>query len=100
MTNEFRHYDGCRHRDPDNCGACALTDTRQAVPNYAAWPLAYMENGRIIPAKWKAAFFAETRGSNRAYAENVLRTLNGCSDESIHWQLFAALRMGLVWAGV
>lgn len=23
-TREFEHYNGCRMRDPDNCGACAL----------------------------------------------------------------------------
>ena len=44
MTREFQHYDGCKHNDPDNCSACALTDLRQDSPNYAAWPLAYMEN--------------------------------------------------------
>ena len=75
-SNEFSHYDGCRHRDPDNCGACALTDTRQDVPNYAAWPLAYMETGRAIPVKWFQAFVDEmNRTDNPAYAENLRRTL-------------------------
>ena len=72
-TAEFRHYDGCRHNDPDNCSACALTDTRQDQPNYAAWPLAYMENKRTIPAKWKAAFFEElARTDNALYVRNLV----------------------------
>lgn len=72
MTNEFQHYPGCRNRDPDNCSACALTDTRQAAPNYAAWPLAYMENGRAIPAKWRDAFKAElARTDNLPYVEHI-----------------------------
>lgn len=76
MTNEFAHYAGCNHNDPDNCSACALTDTRQAAPNYAAWPLAYMENGRAVPAKWRGAFQDEmNREDNRAYADNVKATI-------------------------
>jgi hypothetical protein len=76
MTREFEHYQGCRFRDPDNCSACALTDTRQESPNYAAWPLAYMENGRAIPAKWRNAFKAEMiREDNPAYAANVRHTV-------------------------
>lgn len=76
MTNEFAHYAGCNHNDPDNCSGCALTDTRQDAPNYAAWPLAYMENHRVVPAKWRAAFKAEmTREDNRTYADNVKATM-------------------------
>lgn len=76
MTSEFSHYTGCNHRDPDNCSACALTDTRQDAPNYAGWPLAYMENRRAIPAKWRDAFKAElNRDDNRAYADNVKATM-------------------------
>lgn len=76
MTREFEHYDGCGFRDPDNCSGCALTDTRQKRPNYAAWPLAYMENRRAIPAKWREAFFAEmNRTDNPAYAANVRATM-------------------------
>lgn len=72
MTREFEHYPGCKFRDPDNCSACALTDERQTSPNYAAWPLAYMENRRTVPAKWRAAFVAEmNREDNPAYAANV-----------------------------
>lgn len=76
MTREFEHYPGCRHRDPDNCGACALTDTRQDAPNYAAWPLVYMENRRAIPKKWKAAFEAQfKRTDNPAYIAKLRETL-------------------------
>jgi hypothetical protein len=76
MTNEFRHYPGCRGRDIDNCGACALTNLNQDAPNYAAWPLAYMENRRAIPAKWRSAFKAEmVREDNPAYAANVRATM-------------------------
>ncbi len=72
MTNEFQHYDGCKHNDPENCGACALTDKRQAAPNYAGWPLAYIENHRSIPAKWRAAFKAElARTDNPPYVANI-----------------------------
>ena len=78
MTREFEHYDGCNYRDPDNCSACALTDERQERPNYAAWPIVYMENDRVIPAKWRGAFWDEMRSKNTAYAENVKRTMNRC----------------------
>ena len=77
MSNaEFKHYDGCNYNDPDNCSACALTDTRQERPNYSAWPLAYMENHRTIPAKWREAFKAEINQTrNIPYAENIKRTM-------------------------
>ncbi len=76
MTREFEHYPGCKHRDPDNCSGCALTDERQAEPNYSAWPLAYMENRRVIPAKWRDAFIREmNRADNHLYAENVRKTM-------------------------
>lgn len=72
MTNEFKHYDGCKHNDPDNCSACALTDTRQERPNYAAWPLAYLENRRAIPTKWRDAFHQElARTDNLPYVANL-----------------------------
>ena len=75
MTREFEHYQGCNHRDVDNCSACALTNTRQDSPNYAAWPLAYMENRRAIPAKWREAFKAEMNSDNALYAANVRSTM-------------------------
>lgn len=75
MANEFTHYHGKGVNDRDNCSACALTDTRQAAPNYSAWPLAYMENNRAIPAKWRGAFLNELGSKNRAYAANVKATM-------------------------
>jgi len=76
MTREFEHYQGCNHRDPDNCSACALTYPHQSAPNYSGWPLAYMENNRAVPAKWRAAFQAEMEGTdNPAYAANVRATM-------------------------
>ena len=72
MSNEFKHYDGCKHNDTSNCSACALTATWQAAPNYSAWPLAYMENGRTVPAKWRGAFNAElARTDNQPYVDNI-----------------------------
>lgn len=76
MTNEFSHYPGCKGRDPDNCSACALTDTRQDAPNYSGWPLAYMENNRAIPAQWRDAFKSElARKDNIPYVMNVEATM-------------------------
>ena len=72
-TSEFDHYDGCRRKDVDNCSGCALTNLRQDAPNYAAWPLVYMENGRISPKIWKRAFLNELKSSNRPYAANLKR---------------------------
>lgn len=71
-TREFEHYPGCKHNDPDNCSGCALTDLRQAAPNYAAWPLVYMENHKPVPAKWRHAFNGELkRTDNPAYVANI-----------------------------
>jgi hypothetical protein len=70
-TTEFDHYEGCNGRDPANCAACALTYERQRAPNYSAWPLAYMMNGRDIPAKWRDAFHRELASDNAAYVANV-----------------------------
>ena len=75
MTREFQHYPGCRHRDPDNCSACALTDTRQDAPNYSSWPNTYIENKRAIPAKWRDAFKAELKSENTAYVENIISNI-------------------------
>jgi hypothetical protein len=71
MTNEFAHYDGCRHKDPDNCSGCALTQGGPEGPNYAAWPLVYMVNHRSIPGRWFDAFLGELASENRAYANNI-----------------------------
>lgn len=74
QTNEFKHYDGCNRDDLDNCDACRLTDTRQVRPNYSAWPLAYIDNARMVPAKWRAEFRREMRQvRNIAYGDNIKR---------------------------
>ena len=71
-TGEFNHYPGCLYRDPANCSGCALTNTNQDAPNYAAWPIAYMESGRAIPSKWRDAFKAEMiRDDNPLYTKNI-----------------------------
>lgn len=89
MTSEFKHYEGCKG-DVANCSACALTDIRQERPNYAAWPLAYMENNRTIPAKWRAAFVEEmTQTRNVPYADNIKATLARCGvrfDDGKGWK--------------
>lgn len=69
--SEFRHYTGCKYKDPENCSGCALTQGGEEGPNYAAWPLCYIERGHIIPAKWKRAFERERQSENRAYAQNL-----------------------------
>lgn len=75
-TREFQHYDGCNHNDPENCSGCALTDTKQDAPNYAGWPLAYLENKQPIPAKWRQAFVNELgRIDNPAYVENLYKAM-------------------------
>lgn len=78
-TREFEHYKGCRFRDPDNCGGCALTHGGEEGPNYSAWPLAYMANGRTIPAKWRKAFLKElARTDNELYVANIKRHIAEC----------------------
>ena len=74
-TSEFQHYPGCRNRDVDNCSGCALTHGGEEGPNYAAWPLVYVEQHRAIPAKWRQALEAELHSSNTAYADNLARTI-------------------------
>jgi len=76
MTNEFRHYDGCNRKDPDNCGACALT-TPQMIDgklgiNYAGWPLSYLENGRAFPPSFLPFLRDELlRTDNMPYVNNI-----------------------------
>ena len=71
-SREFEHYHGCRFKDPDNCSGCALTTGGEDGPNYAAWPLAYIENHRAIPAKWRNALQRELeRTDNTAYVANI-----------------------------
>lgn len=70
--SEFNHYDGCNFTDPDNCSACALTNTDQKEPNYSGWPLIYIETRRKIPRKWLGALLKELcRTDNDAYVNNL-----------------------------
>lgn len=70
--SEFSHYKGCRFKDPDNCSGCALTTGGDEGPNYAGWPIAYLQNGRLIPKKWMGALKNElNRTDNLAYTENL-----------------------------
>lgn len=48
-----------------------MEDVTQSVPNYSAWPLAYMANRKVIPAKWKGAFIKEMNSHNLPYANNI-----------------------------
>lgn len=86
MTNEFKHYDGCNHNDPDNCSACALTkptmiDHGNGVEklgiNYAAWPLSYIQNRRAIPQEFMPLLKEELNTDNRAYLINLIEHLIG-----------------------
>lgn len=74
-SREFEHYQGCGGRDPDNCGGCALTTGGKDGPNYSAWPLAYIENHRTIPAKWRDALKREMASDNKAYAANIAKQI-------------------------
>lgn len=74
-SRQFIHYDGCSRRDPSNCCACALTIGREG-PNYAGWPLVYMQARRNIPSHWFDAFIREFQNeSNPSYQQNLRRTL-------------------------
>lgn len=74
--SEFSHYKGCKYKDPDNCGGCALTVGGEEGPNYAAWPLSYMLAGRAIPKKWTKAFVLEFQSDNKPYVANLMKHLD------------------------
>jgi hypothetical protein len=75
-TSEFKHDDGCRYSDPDNCSGCALTIASQEGPNYSGWPLVYIENHREIPAKWRTALARELKSTDLAYSNNIIAQIN------------------------
>lgn len=85
MTNEFKHYQGCNHSDPDNCSACALTQpklieygngvSRMGI-NYAAWPLSYIQNSRRIPERFLPYLLEELQSDNAAYVKNLRNHLH------------------------
>lgn len=76
MTNVFTHYSSGHsehgHKDMENCGACVLLYSGKEGPNYAAWPLAFIENGRRIPSKYIGALRLELRRTdNMPYLNNL-----------------------------
>lgn len=74
--SEFTHYTGCRFKDPENCSGCALTTGGEEGPNYAGWPLSYLQNNRVIPKKWYGALKRELeRTDNPAYVRNLKEKL-------------------------
>ncbi len=100
-TEEGRHHHATamqcltRHDHPmsdrsqltrENCGACVLNgyeprwvdrsehNTATDGPNYAGWARIYVEAGRAIPEKWRAAF-ADQGKDNRAYYDALGRSL-------------------------
>jgi hypothetical protein len=76
--SEFNHYQGCPGMDPDNCSACALLHADHRGPNYSGWPLAFIQCGRRIPARYHDALLAELgRTDNPAYVENLKSKLAG-----------------------
>lgn len=74
--NEFTHYGHHPSRkDLDNCSACALLYA-ECEPNYSAWPLSFIQNGRQIPTKYYAALKKElNRTDNDLYVENLKNKL-------------------------
>jgi hypothetical protein len=75
--NEFTHYTGCRNKDPDNCSACALLNSGEEGPNYAGWPLAFIQAGLSIPYKYRKALAKElSREDNQAYVDNLKTKLD------------------------
>lgn len=78
---------GQEDMERENCGACVLrgyiSDSSRADgytdadgPNYAGWARVYVECGREIPAKWRAAFEAQRNSDNRAYAHALEVSIN------------------------
>lgn len=72
--NCFAHYAGCTRLDPDNCGACALTQGADA-PNYAGWARVYVEAGFALPRRWTRAFCLELQSPNEAYAAALVDSI-------------------------
>jgi hypothetical protein len=70
--SEFRHYDHGPQLDMENCSACVLLHADHRGPNYAGWPLAFMQSGRRIPTRYHDALLSECdRTDNPAYVENL-----------------------------
>ena len=82
--SEFTHYTGCKGRDPDNCSACALLNAGSEGPNYAGWPLSFLQSGRSIPFRYRHALANELkRTDNDAYVNNLKQKLD---DVGFQWR--------------
>jgi hypothetical protein len=76
--NEFIHYGHRSRKDMENCSACVLLFSGSEGPNYAGWPLSFIQNGRRIPEKYMKALAQElTRTDNMAYVNNLKEKLVG-----------------------
>lgn len=78
--NEFTHYSSGHsehgRKDMENCGACVLLYSDEEGPNYAGWPLSFIQNGRSIPRKYYKALLRELdRTDNDAYVNNLKEKL-------------------------
>jgi hypothetical protein len=70
-VSEFQHYSGCKSKDMENCAACVLLFSGEEGPNYAAWPLSFIQSGRRIPGKYMKALAKELKCDNKAYVDNL-----------------------------
>jgi len=90
-VSAFAHWHKASDRDPltrENCGACALegygehrdSDHGKLAPNYAGWAALYVDQGRRIPERYRAAFIAELNetdadGNLTPYAQHIARVV-------------------------
>lgn len=68
--SEFTHYGHRTVKDMENCSACVLLYSKNK-PDYAAWPLSFIRNGRPIPAKYLKALKEELLSDNKAYVDHL-----------------------------
>lgn len=60
-----------------NCVYCCLrgigkpntADEKEKEPNYSGWARLYVQAGKIIPEKFKEAFYNQLNSDNKLYAE-------------------------------
>ena len=81
MTNEMTRHEHAgtgTTLERTNCAACVLNgygdkkNGEPIEPNYSGWVRVYIENGKPIPAKYRAGFTRALRSDNRAYAEAII----------------------------
>jgi len=80
--NEFTHYGHRTKKDMENCSACILLFSGKEGPNYAAWPLSFLANGRDIPSKYFEALKTELKSENMFYVKNLESKLVGTKYEN------------------